>query len=209
MAKVTKSWGVTILFTMLVAILPVINEPLEAQFGITITEDELAHFLTAFGITAAAGVGNAARKQLRKPVVNIETNTAQNPTQTFTATVNPPRKHDPFGIQFGPPGAWYQTNFQKNTERGNVLQYGQSYLWIKVDSARSYITAILKDNTGRVIQIDQSSETDEDNNRTTTRLEMFTRNGTPLPRGKYSLQIQSDSGSGDSQGIKEDVFYIV
>ncbi len=218
--KMTKSWTVALLFAILSAVLPIINEPLQENFGIVITEGELEHFLTAFGITAAAGVANATRKQLKK-TPDAYLVGKPNPEQKFDGgiysnTAPPPApppapetKHDTDGIKFGPVGAWYQTNFTRNDLKGNVLAYGQGYLWIKVPKARSYVTVQLKDDAGRIIQVDQSSKSDEDNNHTTTRLEMFSPNGSSMPRGKYSLRIQADAGSGDAQGIKNDAFEIV
>ena len=219
--KVNKSWAVTLLFTILVAVLPIIDGPLQENFGITISEEDLRHFLIAFGLTAGAGVANAARKQIKKPQVQ---QVQQVPIQVTTAaeTVNltevrqqprpqstPAKPHDIDGVQFNPPGAWVQTNFVKDPEKGNSLPFGKIYLWIKIPKARSYITVQLKDSEGKLIQIDQSSESDEDNDHTTVRLEMFSRNGEPLPKGKYTLKLLSDSGTSYSQGVNRDEFWIV
>ncbi len=208
--KMTKSWTVALLFAILSAVLPIINEPLQENFGIVITEGELEHFLTAFGITATAGVANAARKQFRK---TPDANPGQKFDNAVSSNTGPPPApeptHDTDGVNFNSTGSWYQTNFVKSALKGNVLPFGTSYLWIKVPKARTYVTAQLKDNQGRIIQIDQSSKADEDNNHTTTRLEMLSRNGNPMPVGIYTLRVQADAGSGDAQGIKTDKFEIV
>ena len=110
--------------------------------------------------------------------------------------------------KLGPADSWYQTNFKKS-DKGNSLQYGQVYLWIRIKDVRSYVTAILKDANGLALQVDQSHEFDEDNNVETARLELLKADGTPFPKGIYHLTIRGDRGTGDSQGIKSDTFEIV
>ena len=119
------------------------------------------------------------------------------------STMEPKSKHDIGGVNFGPRDSWFQTNLKKSSDpkKGAVLEYGQSYLWIKISGARSYVTAILKNAHGNVIQVDQSHQQDEDNDYTTTRLEMFSSNGEPYPCGKYTLTGQADVGTGDAQRI--------
>ena len=104
--------------------------------------------------------------------------------------------------------SWYQTNFTK-TDKGNSLQYGQIYLWIKIKDVRSYVTAMIKDANGIALQVDQSHSFDEDNNIETTRLELLKADGTSFPKGIYHLQVNGDRGTGDSIGIKNDTFEIV
>jgi|APSaa5957512535_1039671.scaffolds.fasta_scaffold05906_3 hypothetical protein len=110
--------------------------------------------------------------------------------------------------KLSPTDSWYQNNFKKS-QNGNSIPYGQLYLWIKVKDVRSYVTVILKDANGIALQIDQSHEYDEDNNVETTRLELIKPDGTPFPKGIYHLQTRGDRGTGDSQGIKNDIFEIV
>lgn len=64
MFRLTKSWGVTLAFAMLAAALPIVDAPLEEKYGIVITEQELAHFLTLFGVSGGLGAGNALRKNI-------------------------------------------------------------------------------------------------------------------------------------------------
>lgn len=109
----------------------------------------------------------------------------------------------------GPVGSKFKTNFTRDSQRGNVIFYGQSYLWVQIEGVRSYVTAILRDSKLNVIQIDQSHQNDEDGDISTTRFELFARDGTPLPRGKYHLEYRGDSGSSDSIGISNDQFEIV
>ena len=70
-----KSWAITILFAILSAAAPFINEPLEKYFGITLTENEINHLLTMFLGSAAIGGVNAAhkRRERRKAVANDPT----------------------------------------------------------------------------------------------------------------------------------------
>jgi hypothetical protein len=107
-----------------------------------------------------------------------------------------------------PVHSWYQSNFVPS-EKGNSLQYGQVYLWIRIKDVKSYVTVILKDTNGIALQIDQSHYLDEDGSIETTRLELLKADGTPFPRGIYHLQIQGDRGTGDSIGIKKDTFEII
>ena len=109
--------------------------------------------------------------------------------------------------KLGPEDNWYQTNFIQ-TKDGNAIQQGKD-LWIRVYGVRSYLSAILRNESGNIIQIDQSSTHDEDGDIETTRLEMYGTDGQPLPKGKYKLQIQGDFGPSDSQGIKNDEFLII
>jgi len=109
----------------------------------------------------------------------------------------------------GPEGKWYQTNFRQDKEKGNVIDYGEKYLWVKISGVKSYVTVILRNAKREPIQIDMSHELDEDNDVETTRLEMFAKDGKPLPRGKYFLQTQGDRGSSDAVGIKTDEFMIL
>ena len=106
--------------------------------------------------------------------------------------------------ELGPVGSAYQTNFVKDPQIGNVLQYGEPYLFARMAGARSYVTGLLRDSTGKVIQIEQSIPGED-----IIRMELKNKQGQPLLRGIYSLQVQADTGSGDSQGIKRDEFQIV
>ena len=106
--------------------------------------------------------------------------------------------------ELGPVGSAYQTNFVKDPQIGNVLQYGEPYLFARMAGARSYVTGLLRDSTGKVIQIEQSVPGED-----IIRMELKNKQGQPLLRGIYSLQVQADTGSGDSQGIKRDEFQIV
>ena len=116
-----------------------------------------------------------------------------------------PRGNDNIPIpKLGPEGSKYQHNFKNDSSLGNVLDYGQSYLYLRLKGARSYVTAQLKDHAGKLLQIEQAKP-----GNCTCRLEMFDSVGNPLPRGKYSVTVQGDAGTGDSQGINNDVFHIV
>ena len=138
-----------------------------------------------------------------------QVNAASIPASPAPAPVNPaderPRGNDNIPIpKLGPEGSKYQHNFKNDSSLGNVLDYGQSYLYLRLKGARSYVTAQLKDHAGKLLQIEQALP-----GNCTCRLEMFDNVGNPLPRGKYSVTVQGDAGMGDSQGINNDVFHIV
>ena len=208
--RMTKSWKLTLITVITALVMPLLNDPL-LNHGIHISENELTHLLMlALGVSATGGALSAnktiqARKQISAPTSQVTT-----ATNATTEIYAPPdnTRYDGDAVKWSQTG-WYQTNFEKDAEKGNVLRQGQAYLWVRVPKARSYVTVQLKTDSGHLLQVDQSHARDEDKDHTTTRLELFSRAGQPLPRGKYILQVQADSGSGDSQGIKEDKFEIV
>jgi len=153
-------------------------------------------------IVAMAVIFGAKMMHTKKPALFQPT--SEVPTQVTVSTEHTTIQQAP---ELGPSSSWYQTNFIEDSKKGNVLPFGAD-LWIKVPGARSYVSAVLKNSSGKVIQVDQSHPKDEDNNKETTRLEMKQRDGTPMPRGQYTLKIQADVGSGDGQGIKSDKFII-
>ena len=110
--------------------------------------------------------------------------------------------------QLSPNGSWYQNNFTK-TQKGNSLQYGQIYLWVRIKDVRSYVSIMLKNADGMALQVEQSHKYDEDNNIETVRLELLKPDGMPFPKGVYHVMIRGDRGTGDSQGIANDTFEIV
>ena len=121
-----------------------------------------------------------------------------------TVTIPDPKQVKATSIpELGPVGETYQTNFVKDPLVGNVLSYGAPYLFARMAGARSYVTGLLRDEGGRIIQVEQSKPGEE-----IIRFELKNRLGQRLPRGTYNLQVQADSGSGDSQGIKRDEFQI-
>ena len=105
--------------------------------------------------------------------------------------------------ELGPIDSIYQTNFRKDPQIGNVLAYGEPYLFARRVGARSYVTGILRDLSGKIIQIRQSVPGGE-----IIRFVLKDKQGS-FGRGKYSLQVQTDSGTSDSQGNKNDEFQIV
>ena len=58
--------------------------------------------------------------------------------------------------ELGPMDSIYQTNFVKDPQVGNVLLYGQPYLFARMTGARSYVTGMLRDLSGKVIQLEQA-----------------------------------------------------
>ena len=233
MMKMTKSWKLTLISFIVVMAMPVINGPL-VEYGIVITEQELQHFLFVFfGVSAAGGGMSMYKKRVnsKKPntVVHVdpqgyvvetptpkssETITVEIPqrrivntedgTPSETVTIPDSKTVKATSIpELGPVGETYQTNFVKDPSVGNVLSYGAPYLFARMAGARSYVTGLLRDEGGRIIQIEQSNPGEE-----IIRFELKNRLGQRLPRGTYNLQVQADSGSGDSQGIKRDEFQI-
>ena len=213
----SKSWKITIIVFAIAVALPLVNEHLPEENQIT--QDTVNHFLALFLGTGAIGAANSAKSLLKSgkisedgiadKIANKQKVDLMDVTKKIISAIPATAKHVTSGVSFTQANSWIQTNFRKDAQKGNVIDFGQSYLWIKVPGARSYVTAILKNYSMQAIQIDQSSQHDEDNDITTTRLELFQKNGDPLPRGVYYLTATADAGSGDSQGIKDDKFEIV
>ena len=247
-AKLTKSWSVTLMFAILTAVLPIINEPLQDNFGITITETELTHFLTALGITGALGTGAAVRKQLKPKQSNNDLSTqsqydkvvarqqvdqieklaadkvqndaiikAQNQriddlaNQVRTNAPDPTPARDPtpnpevhytsnnnildnsVPTYSGTDDDWQRTNFVRSSVpgQGNIHVYGTKYLWVKVPSAKSYVSGIVKHkDNGTAIGVGQSQIGGKE-----FRITMLDNTGKPLPKGKYVLTISADAGT--------------
>ena len=211
--KLTKSWILTVIAFACTIIFPIANDSL-IQYGVIITEQEMMYYLTVLLSVAGFGTASSIRKQLQekkqafKPLSDIITKLGIKIPSTTQITNNTTPSTLSIPPTLGPSTSWYKTNFRKD-EKGNVIDYGESYLWVKLVGVRSYVTAKLMTDKQVPIQIDQSSEWDEDNDIETTRLELFTPDGKPLPRGKYILQTQGDRGTSDSMGIKNDEFFII
>lgn len=187
MQKMSKSWKLT-LATIIIAIVMTILPSLGI---VSVTEHQIETLIyLALGVSGI-GAANKVGKKLVRPKT-VEEKLSSKPRVVLLRTVP----------KFGPVGAKFQTNFVR-TESGNSLPFG-NHLWVKIAGVRSYVTAILKDSNGNICQIDQSHELDEDNNIETTRLEMYGKDGNPLPRGKYILEIKGDSGSSDSIGTTDE-----
>lgn len=199
--KMTKSWKLT-LATIIIAIVMIIL-PTFGVVGVTEHQVESIIYL-ALGISAI-GAGNKVGKKLvnSRKLVTEET---KGSGEVEIAPEHPKNKRT-IVPKLGPVGSKFQTNFIKS-DVGNTLPYGHN-LWVRIEGVRSYITAILKDSAGNIIQIDQSHELDEDKNIETTRLEMLGRDGLGLPRGVYSVEYKGDSGSSDSIGVSNDSFTII
>ena len=231
--KMTKSWKLTLISFIVVMSMPVVNGPL-GEYGIVITEQELQHFLFVFfGVSAAGGgmsmykkrVGSKKSDTVEAPTFSITTPDEISPTQTVTVppvptqtvTASIPELEPAETVtapipeivkatsipELGPADSIYQTNFRKEPQIGNVLSYGEPYLFARRVGARSYVTGILRDSSGKIIQIRQSVPGGE-----IIKFVLKDKQGS-FERGKYSLQVQTDSGSGDSQGNKRDEFQIV
>lgn len=190
---ITKSWKVTLVSFVIALAMPIVNEPL-AELGILITEQELTHFLyLLFGVSGIGATTSILKRHESRKEKQV----------TQTAQTN--------GLAFTPPilrGTWYKNNFLKHEIKGNTIPYGTAYLWAQIVGAKRYVTGVLRDANGTVLQIEQGGHKGNpliD----TVRLELFDKAGNPLPRGKYSLQIQGDRATSDSTGIREDAFEIV
>ena len=162
------------------------------------TSDPQLQVLTAIGLVAGTvPMGIAGQKVVTKVKGRVKSKNIDS------------KKKFSMVPDLGPVGAHYQTNFVKDEIKGNIIPITQNYLWIRVPRTKSYLSVVLRDFIGNVIQIDQSHELDEDNNVETTRLELFAKDGKHLAPGKYSIQISADSGSSYYMGIKTDNFEIV
>ena len=107
-------------------------------------------------------------------------------------------------IVFVPPGSRYQTNFESDPNKGNVIQYGTGYVYARMKGARSYTSMVLRDADKNIIDVTQSNVDVE-----TCRIRLANKDGTPLQRGIYSIQVRADAGTGDSSGVTDDEFEIV
>ncbi len=214
--KISKSWILTIIAFVFAITAPIANDAL-TSYGIIITEAEMSHYLAFFLSVAGLGSVSAIRKQLKSKQglvqeqgLEIPKSGIANPSEISEKYSEPVfEKRIPGIPKLSPSGNWYRTNFRKDPTKGNVLDYGQSYLWVAMDKVRSYMTIKLMAENGAPIQIDQSHEFDEDNNIGTVRLELFEKDGNPLPRGKYSIQVRGDAGTSDATEIKDDKFHII
>ncbi len=108
-----------------------------------------------------------------------------------------------------PANSKYQTNFIKGP-KGNSISQG-TQLIVKIKGAES-VTGRISRN-GRVLMIDQSTETDEDNNTETINFLLkaryricFKRN---LPKGKYTLFTWWWDKETMASGTYEDEFEII
>lgn len=190
--KTSKSWKLTIAAIAIPIIMVLLTTA-----GITdISESQIESFIyLALGISAI-GAGNKVGRTL---VTEKLTPSIKSPNVRIIEKIIIPK--------LGPKGSKFQTNFVQSNI-GNALPFGKN-LWVQIQGVKSYVSAILKDAQGNVIQIDQSHQLDEDNNIETTRLEMFGKDGNSLPRGKYSITFIGDSGSSDSIGQSDDEFSII
>ena len=220
MSKMTKSWAMTVVSFIMVIIMPLINGPLE-NAGIVISESELEHFLYVFLGVGTIGAGKAAHTKYvaakapkpattAGPEIAKDANTQEPHAHTATTPGSTtPSSETPViistaDVTFKPAGARYQTNFESDPTLGNVLTYGTRYLYGRINGARSYTSMILRDADKNVLDITQSNVDVQ-----TCRIRMAAKDGTPLPRGTYAIEMRADAGSGDSVGIKDDVFEIV
>lgn len=185
--NISNSWKVTLAAIIIAIVTQIFVGPL-GEIGIVIEESQLNNLVyLALGIGATGGaVSTLKKREERKKVESL----VEQEKESF----GPP--------ELVPVGATYQTNFRQDPKIGNVIDYGQAYLWVRIQGVASYVTATLKAQNGNVIQIDQSSEDDEDKDITTTRLELFDSTGAPLSRGIYTVIVKGDSGTSDSIGFK-------
>ena len=204
--KMTKSWSLTVVMFILVTLLPFANDHLSA-YGIVITEEELNHFLYALFGVGAIGGGLSINKKLQDRKKEEKVIQSHTPAPASMANIEPTVKkpsvqHAVDDVNWSGTG-WYQTNFRKDNERGNSLNFGDSFLWVKIPSAELYVAGgIYKD--GLPLAIGQSSRSDEDGDISTIRFNLFKPNGEPLPRGRYILQITVDGGWENARSIRDE-----
>ncbi len=99
-----------------------------------------------------------------------------------------------------PPDGWIQTNLRRKKGVGAVLDYGHSYLWVRLAEAKTFLTVVLMDSKDNIIQIEQSHKQSKEGSVELCRLEMFAKDGTALPRGAYEIRINGDRGTSYSVG---------
>ena len=114
--------------------------------------------------------------------------------------------------------AWYQNNFFK-TKRGNALNQQYPILWAKVKDVRSYVTGVLRDSRGNVIQVEQTGYRGNPW-KNVVKFELYKMEYShdktgkvigkvvPFETGTYTVTIQGDRGSGDAQRITDEFILI-
>lgn len=175
-----KSWVLTISTMVASVIIQFLAGPLNS-IGIEITEAQLLHIFILPIITVAAGVFSAAHK--RK-----------------TNSTSPPQHEEKLSDQVALKGEWYQTNMESDATNGNVIKYGDPYLYAKIKDVKSYTTAQLWKGDN-LIQVEQSKAGEP------VRLELFEKKDgkvVPMSKGTYHLVVSGDRGTSDRVGIKDE-----
>lgn len=206
----TNSWKLTAVSFIVAIVLPLVSGPL-AEHGIVLTEAQIQNYMYVFFGISGIGAASSAAKRIEKRKQKVADTASTTVTATVAQAVAPPIVPGPHIPQFTSKHSWYESNFKEDEKRGNVIEYGEPYLWFRVKGVRTYFIAKLKEQNGTLIQIDQSGYAGNPWS-DTIRLEMFrNRNGEmePLPRGKYSIEIQGDKGTSDAIGANSDKFEIV
>ena len=99
--------------------------------------------------------------------------------------------------KFTPPawtqaGGWFKTNLENDDDDDEdvkrFLPKDVNCLWVYMRDAKA-LTVQLYNESRTLLQIDQSSDTDEDNDSQTTRIELFDRTGRRFPPGVYKFRI--------------------
>lgn len=187
----SKSWKITIIAFAIALALPLINSQLPD--GIRVTQETVDHFLAIFIGSGTIGAATSIAKK------TIQLKHAQNGLipQAYAQSAPAGAQNNTHLLHLQQKGhvAWKKINGWLETN-GTTLGYESPHLWVRVKDSKSYVTAVLRDANKRVIQVDQSSAHDEDQDDSTTRLELFNSNGTPLARGRYYLSVKSDSTKG-------------
>ena len=185
--KINKSWALTISTFVIGIILPLLNGflPVENQ----ISEEFANNFIYLVLGIGGLGVANSARKTIAPKLV-----TPKEEADEIDRSMIP---------HLGGSGSLLQSNLIKGPKRVSIKQ-DYPYLWLEPKQMRSYITAVLSDPKGNVIQIEQTG-TKTNPWREIVRLELTkVQNGktVPMQRGTYTVVLRGDRG-GESQTITQ------
>ena len=113
-----------------------------------------------------------------------------------------PYQRDTGDIKWNNAG-WYDTTFEHDKEKGNVVYRTTKYLYVRVEGAKSGHTVVLKKENGNVVLIDQKAENQY------SKLQLSDRDGSPLPIGKYKLIVTAMTRGTSYTNSVEDEFEIV
>lgn len=101
----------------------------------------------------------------------------------------------------------YGNNFVR-TKKGNGMEYGEPFLRLRIKGAKSYVTGMLFDSNGKLLQVEQSKKPEID----TVRFELYQKKGgkiVPYELGRYTIKVQGDANPGHGATSYTDEFYIV
>lgn len=90
--------------------------------------------------------------------------------------------------------SWFATNLERDSDKSaevsRILPRDVNCLWVRMRNAKAISIQLFNENRN-LIQIDMSSDTDEDNDAETTRIEMFDKTSRRFAPGIYRIRIRA------------------